>query len=457
MRLGQGSLGYANAFKRTGAEEMPMTNDLVVVLWPIEKPIPYARNARKISDRAVDKVAASIKEFGWRQPIVVDRENVIIVGHARLLAAKKLGLQSVPIHVAENLTPTQVKAYRLMDNRSHEETDWDLDLLGLELAELKGLELDLSLTGFDGAEIDRMLLASGDDDEKANAAPPLPAVAVTQAGDLWHCGPHRVLCGDSTSKEAVTRLLGDTPPALMVTDPPYGIELDSEWRDRAGLNGCGPAEASYMKKRTSGHTETTISGDTRADWSDAFALVPSLQVGYVWHASKFASEVLAGLLRIGFLHHQQIIWNKGRTVLTRTHYWFQHEPCWYVRKKNAPWFGKAGENSTIWDSPSPKFIMGGSDEQKFDHPTQKPVDLMRRPVLNHAKGGELVYEPFLGSGTTLIAAEMTERICYGIELDPKYCDVVLKRWQDFTGKQATLGSNGRTFDEVAAERKTVEA
>ena len=151
-----------------------------------------------------------------------------------------------------------------------------------------------------------------------------------------------------------------------------------------------------MKHRTEGHTETTISGDTRADWSEAFELVPSLQIAYVWHASVFTREVLDGLLRIGFLYPQQIIWNKGRTVLTRTHYWYQHEPCWYVRKKNAPWFGKAGENSTIWDSPSPKFIMGGSDEEKFDHPTQKPVDLMRRPILNHTKRGELVYEPFLG-------------------------------------------------------------
>ncbi|HEY6392444.1 MAG TPA: hypothetical protein VIX89_14265, partial [Bryobacteraceae bacterium] len=144
-----------------------------------------------------------------------------------------------------------------------------------------------------------------------------------------------------------TRLLGTRNPRLMITDPPYGIELDSEWRDRAWLNGHGPAEPSYLKKRTSGHTETTISGDTRADWSDAFALVPSLEVAYVWHASKFTGEVLDGLLRIGFLHHQQIIWNKERTVLTRTHYWLQHEPCWYVRKKNAPWFGKPGENSTI--------------------------------------------------------------------------------------------------------------
>jgi hypothetical protein len=204
----------------------------------------------------------------------------------------------------------------------------------------------------------------------------------------------------------VARLLGDRKPKLLVTDPPYGIELDTEWRDRAGLNSCGPAEASYMKQRTKGHTETTISGDTRADWSEAFELVPSLQIAYVWHASVFTREVLNGLLRIDFLYPQQIIWNKGRTVLTRTHYWYQHEPCWYVRKKNAPWFGKAGENSTIWDSPSPKFIMGGSDEEKYDHPTQKPVDLMRRPILNHTKRGELVYEPFLGSGTTLAAAEL---------------------------------------------------
>jgi DNA modification methylase len=208
-----------------------------------------------------------------------------------------------------------------------------------------------------------------------------------------------------------------------------------------------------MKKRTAGHTETSISGDTRADWSDAFSLVPSLEAAYVWHASKFTREVLDGLLRIDFLHHQQIIWNKGRTVLTRTLYWFQHEPCWFVRKKNAAWYGKAGENSTIWDSPSPKFIMGGSDEEKWDHPTQKPVDLMRRPIVNHLRRGELVYDPFLGSGATLAAAELTERVCYGLELDPKYVDVIVQRWQALSGKKATLEADGWTFDEVAQERK----
>jgi len=157
-------------------------------------------------------------------------------------------------------------------------------------------------------------------------------------------------------------------------------------------------------------------------------------------------------LRIGFLHPQQIIWNKGRTVLTRTLYWFQHEPCWFVRKKNAPWYGKAGENSTIWDSPSPKFIMGGADEDKYDHPTQKPIELMRRPILNHLRCDELVYDPFLGSGTTLAAAELTERVCYGMELDPKYADVVVARWEQLTGKKATLDGDCRMFEETKVER-----
>jgi DNA modification methylase len=303
------------------------------------------------------------------------------------------------------------------------------------------------LTGFDVPEIDE-LLAWPTSDEEANVAPPLPEVASSRPGDLWVLGEHRVLCGDATSPEAVDRLLAGRQPLLLVTDPPYGIELDSEWRDRPGLNGCGPAEPSYLK-RSEGHRNTSISSDTRAGWSDAFALVPSLEVAYVWHASKFTCEVLDGLLRIGFVHHQQIIWNKGRTVLTRTHYRFQHEPCWYARKKNAPWYGRPGENSTIWDSPSPKFIMGGSEEDKFDHPTQKPLALMRRPIVNHTKRGELVYDPFLGSGTTLMAAELSGRVCCGLELDPKYVDVVIGRWQKLTGKQAKLDGEGGTFQEVS--------
>jgi DNA modification methylase len=328
----------------------------------------------------------------------------------------------------------------------------------LELQELSEAHFDLDLTGFNPGEIDGLLALP--DEERANATPPVPENPVSRVGDLWICGKHRVFCGDALQAEDVARLLGDRKPLLMVTDPPYGIEFDSEWRDRAGLNGgdfyskrtraskaralADPqyhAEPSYMKHRTPGHTER-----------DAFELVPSLQIAYVWHASRFTREVLDGLLRIGFVHHQQIIWDKQRTVLTRTLYWFQHEPCWFVRKKNAPWYGKAGENSTIWASPSPKFVMGGSHETKFDHPTQKPVELMRRPILNHTKRGELVYEPFLGSGTTLAAAELTERVCCGIELDPKYVDVIVQRWQDLSGRKATLEADGRSFEEIARER-----
>lgn len=430
--------------------QVPTAQTPQIQIWPTDRLVFYARNPRK-NDAVVDRMCSSIREFGFKIPVLARSDGEVVDGHLRLKAAKKLRIAEVPVILCDEWTPAQVKAFRLLVNRSVTWADWDEELLALELQELNEADFDLSLTGFDPKEIDDLLLVP-DDDEKANAAPPLPENPVSCPGDLWLCGPHRVLCGDATSPDAVAKLLGERKPALMVTDPPYGIELDSEWRDRAGLNSCGPAEASYMKHRTEGHTETTISGDTRADWSEAFELVPSLQIAYVWHASVFTREVLNGLLRIGFLYPQQIIWNKGRTVLTRTHYWYQHEPCWYARKKNAPWFGKPGENSTIWDSPSPKFIMGGSDEEKFDHPTQKPVELMRRPILNHTKRGEMVYDAFLGSGTTLAAAELAERVCLGIELDPKYVDVIVQRWQTLAGKEATLDGDGRTFAQIAQER-----
>ena len=286
--------------------------------WDIDKVTQYAKNARKIRQSAIDKVAASIAEFGWRQPIVVDAKGVIAVGHVRWGAAGKLKLEKFPVHVASYLIDAQIKAYRLMDNRSNEETDWDFDLLGPELADLKLSDFDLALTGFDPNEIDNFLL--GPVDESADAVPPVPLVPVSRLGDVWLCGPHRVICGDCTRPDVIARLLGDRKPILMGTDPPYGIELDMEWRDRAGLNGGTPgakrtalskaaakkhpiaAEPSYMKHRTEGHTETTISGDTIADWSAAFELVPSIQGAYVWHASIHTTEVLAGLLRIGFLY-----------------------------------------------------------------------------------------------------------------------------------------------------------
>jgi hypothetical protein len=263
--------------------------------WPIDKLVFYARNPRK-NDAAVDRMCGSIREFGFKIPILARGNGEVVDGHLRLKAARKLGswpggdTNSIPVIACDEWTEVQVRAFRLLVNRSVEWAAWDEDLLALELQELNAADFDLDLTGFNPKEIDDLLALP--DEERANETPPVPDNPVSRAGDLWLCGKHRILCGDSTNVEDVARLLGDRKPSLMVTDPPYGIELDSEWRDRAGLNGCGPAEASYLKHRTEGHTETSISGDTRADWSGAFELVPSIQIAYVWHASVFTREVL---------------------------------------------------------------------------------------------------------------------------------------------------------------------
>ena len=281
---------------------------LTMKYWRIADLVPYARNPRK-NDKAVDRMVASIREFGFTVPLLIRGNGDVVDGHLRMKAAQKLGMTEVPVILCDDWSEAQVKAFRLLVNRSVNWAEWDEELVALELEELKGMDFDLDLTGFDPVEINDFLLDESKE-ESADEVQEVPENPVTRIGDLWQCGEHRVLCGDATSAEAVARLLGDRKPRLMVTDPPFGIALDSEWRDRAGLNGAtGP---SYVKHRTAGHTETTICGDTRVDWSDAFALVPSLEVAYVWHASKFTREVLDGLLRIGFIHHQQIIWNKGR-------------------------------------------------------------------------------------------------------------------------------------------------
>jgi DNA modification methylase len=284
----------------------------------------------------------------------------------------------------------------------------------------------------------------------------IPELAETtiKAGDLFALGDHRLLCGDATSAADVARLLAGAEPTLLVTDPPYGVSYDATWRDGV-YNGLGPAERPYMQldgagggasaddatrapgrahKRTSGHRNTSISGDTRADWSEAFALVPSLEVAYVWCATTGMIEVAAGLERIGFELRQQIIWAKTQAAMSRSAYNWQHEPCWYaVRKgKTASWRGSHSD-TTLWEMASPKMIMGGSTEQKYDHPTQKPVEAMSRAIGHHA--GD-VYEPFSGSGTTLMAAETLGRRCFAIEIDPKYVQVAIERWQNFKGQKA---------------------
>jgi hypothetical protein len=265
---------------------MPTEISTEIQLWPIDKLVFYARNPRK-NDAVVDRMCDSIQEFGFKIPCLVRSDGEVIDGHLRLKAARKLGLTDIPVILCDEWTPAQVKAFRIMVNRSATWADWDDELLAIELTDLKTLDYDLALTGFDTKEIDDLLLNDAQDED---LVPPMPLHPISRLGDLWLLGSHRVLCGDATDAEAVSRLLAEGKPFLMVSDPPYGIELDSEWRDKAGLNKRGPAEPSYLKHRTKGHQETTISGDTRADWSEAFALVPSLEVGYVWHASKFTRE-----------------------------------------------------------------------------------------------------------------------------------------------------------------------
>ncbi len=270
-----------NKLKKCGIV-MPTKVSMKIETWSIDRLIFYVCNPRK-NDAAVDRMCSSIREFGFKIPCLIRSDGEVIDGHLRLKAARKLGIKEIPVILCDEWTPAQVKAFRLMVNRSATWADWDEDLLKLELLDLKTSNFELALTGFDTKEIDELIL---NDVPEEDALPPVPVNPVSCVGDLWICDSHRLLCGDATDPQAVSRLLRDQKPFLMVVDPPYGIELDSEWRDRANLNKRGPAEPSYLKHRTTGHQETKISGDTRADWSEAFALVPSLEVAYVWHASS---------------------------------------------------------------------------------------------------------------------------------------------------------------------------
>jgi DNA modification methylase len=378
-----------------------------IEIWPLDKIRPYPKNARKVTQKAIDKVARSLKTYGCRQPIVVDKKGVICVGHTRWLAARQLKWTHFPVHVASNLSPAQIRAYRLMDNRSHQETDWDLDLLGSELLDLKSLGIDLALTGFDPRELDALLRQ---DDGSADEVPPLLERATSRAGDLWLLGGHRLLCGDATDANAVARVIGEAKPFLMVTDPPYGVDYDPEWR--VAVDGGGR------------HALGRVANDDRMDWTPAWNLFPG-DVVYVWHAGIYAGEVAASLRTAGFPIRGQIIWRKQHFVMSRGAYHWQHEPSWYAVRKGKPsnWRGDRTQ-TTVWDVANLNPHGGNKQEQQTGHSTQKPVELMRRPILNHTEPGAYVYDPFLGSGSTLIACELTERRCIAIDIDPRYCDML---------------------------------
>jgi DNA modification methylase len=361
--------------------------------------------------------------------VLVDGENGIIAGHGRVLAARQLGLATVPVIELGHLSEAQKRAYVLADNRLAEQAGWDRELLALEAADLTELGVDLADLGFDAGEIDG-LLRDGMADPREDEVPEPPAEPVSRSGDLWILGRHRLLCGDATNAEDVARLLGDVRPHLMVTDPPYGVDYDPAWRNAAGA---------ARTKRTG-----RVLNDDRADWRAAWALFPG-DVAYVWHGALHATTVAESLVAEGFDIRAQIVWAKDRLVLSRGHYHWQHEPCWYAVRGQGHWSGDRRQ-TTLWQIPS------RDQDAETVHGTQKPVECMRRPILNNSSAGQAVYEPFCGSGTTLVAAETTGRACLAMELDPAYVDVAVRRWEAFTGQQAVLEGTDKTFADVTAER-----
>ena len=396
--------------------------------WPIEKITPYASNSRTHSDEQVAQIAASIREWGWTNPILVDEDGGLIAGHGRLLAARKLGLSLIPTMVAKGWSEAQKKAYVIADNKLALNAGWDLELLAVQLGDLQGFDFDLLLTGFSDDELSKLLAEKTEGNTDPDESPEAPVDPVAKPGDVWLLGKHRLVCGDSTDANTVAKALNGVSPHLMVTDPPYGVEYDPAWRERAGVTSSGTAKGKVLN-------------DDKADWREAWALFPG-DVAYVWHAGLYAGVVGDSLTACDFQLRSQIIWAKNHAPLSRGNYHWRHEPCWYAVKKgaNGHWAGDRKQN-TVWDISKPQ-------KNETGHGTQKPVECMKIPIENNSSPGQAVYEPFSGSGTTIIAGEMTGRSVHAIELNPAYVDVAIKRWQDFTGQVATLEASGQTFDEL---------
>lgn len=397
----------------------------------VEDLIPYARNSRTHSDDQVAQIAASIREFGWTNPVLVDGAGGIIAGHGRLLAARKLGLAEAPCIVLDHLSETQKRALIIADNKLALNAGWDNEMLSLELQELAAEDFDMSLMGFSDDELASLTADKTEGLTDPDEIPETPAHPVTEFGDVWTLGKHRIVCGDSTDADVVAKCLNGVSPHLMVTDPPYGVEYD-------------PAKSG--RKPTVDSARGVVMNDDRSDWSEAWALFPG-SVAYVWHAMRTSGTVFNSLQQSGFEVRSEIVWDKGRLVMSRGHYHPQHESCWYAARGTASWNG-GSKQTTVWLIPHRKSETG--------HGTQKPVECMLRPIENNSSAGQAVYEPFSGSGTTIIAGEMSGRSVHAVELSPAYVDVAVIRWQEFTGQQA-VHEDGRLFDDLRAERNAKAA
>ena len=405
--------------------------------WPLAKLLPYARNARVHSDQQVAQIAASIAEFGFANPILAGSDGVIVAGHGRLAAARKLGLDTVPVVVLDHLTPTQRRALVITDNRLAENASWDEAMLRVELDALREDAFDLSLTGFDADELADLLAGeetttagSTDDD----AVPEAPETPVSRLGDVWLLGPHRVLCGDATDPASYDALLGNERVQLIWSDPPYGVNYANSAKDK--LRG----------------THRPILNDDLGDDFGPFlqaALTPMLArcdgAVYISMSSSELDTLQAAFRAAGGKWSTFIIWAKNTFTLGRADYQRQYEPILYGWREGARrhWCGDRDQGD-VWQIAKP--------HRNDLHPTMKPVELVERCIRNSSRPGDLVLDCFGGSGTTLIAAEKTGRVARLMELDPQYCDVIVRRWQQRSGKQATRESDGVPFDALFEER-----
>jgi len=407
--------------------------------WPLEKLIPYARNPRTHSDAQVAQIAASIAEFGFNNPTLVDTKAGIIAGHGRLLAARKLQLEKVPVIVLDHLTEAQKRAYIIADNQLALNAGWDDEILRSELAALQDEDFNIRIIGFEDEELARLLAAQdaaeGLTDE--DAVPELPETPISAAGDLWILGDHRLLVGDATNRSDVAKLMAGDAADLVFTDPPYNVDYEGYTEARLKIKGdkmSAPEFKQFLEAAFRSYRTIVKSGASL----------------YICHSSSWQREFQDALESAGFEVRCQVIWAKNTFAWGFGRYKFQHEPIFYahVAGQKDSWFGDKSQ-STLWQEKKPA--------ANRMHPTAKPVELIERALLNSSRSGDVIADLFGGSGSTLIACERRNRKARLSEIDPKYADVIVKRWQEYTGKKATLDGNGRTFDEVTQERSALAA
>jgi DNA modification methylase len=416
--------------------------DLHIERWPLERLIPYARNPRTHTEEQVAQIAASIAEFGFVNPVLVGADGVIVAGHARVMAARKLGMTEVPVIALDHLSEAQRRALVIADNRLAQNAGWDEEMLRVELEALREDEFNLDLLGFEDAEIEAFLAepegeSAGLTDE--DAVPEAQETAVTVPGDVWLLGDHRLLCGDSTQMEAIEKVLAGGLADMTWTDPPYGVNYGATMKDklrkkhrRIANDNLGPAFEPFLR--------------------DACTNILAVTKGavYICMSSSELHTLHKAFTESGGHWSTFLIWAKNTFTMGRSDYQRQYEPILYGWKEGTDhyWCG-ARDQGDVWFVKKPI----ANDL----HPTMKPVELVERAIRNSSKSRDTVLDPFAGSGSTLIACEKTHRHARLIELEPKYCDVIIRRFEEFSGKRAVLESDGRGFAEIALERGAVAA